>query len=98
MDISACRLIFGKRCSLFWIHVLPYAGGAAFNSVDLGLLQSYNVFNEITLVNVEDGAETELMNSLEKTNVTVVGDQCSRVAEKRGMIHGSVEPDICLVP
>ena len=47
----------------------------SFNDGDLGLFQNFNVCDEVTPANVEDGAETGLTKALKETYVTAVGDQ-----------------------
>ena len=45
-----------------------------FNAGYLSLFQNFNVCDEVTQANVEDGAETALIEALNETYVTVVGD------------------------
>ena len=45
-----------------------------FNAGDLILFQNFNISDEVTAANVQDGAETVLMKALEEMYVTAVGD------------------------
>ena len=53
-------------------EVVPQWHG--FNAEHLGLLQNFNVCDEITPANVDDGAETSLVKARGEKYVTAVGD------------------------
>ena len=52
-----------------------------FNAADLVLLHYFNVYGEVTLVNVEDDAETALVKLLEETNMTALGNLSTQAVE-----------------
>lgn len=56
------------------LEVVPHQHG--LNAGDFGLLKNFNVCEEVTPVNFEDGVavETALVEVLEEPDVTVVGD------------------------
>ena len=64
-------VLHSEEMSCQWEVLLQLYG---FNVGDLGLLKSFIVCDEVTPVNVEDGAETVLVKALKKKFVTVVGD------------------------
>ena len=61
------------------------------------MLHNFNVCDEVTPVNVDDGAQTAQMKALGETNETAVGDSGLQKVEESGKNHGSVDPDFCLV-
>ena len=68
----------------------------SFDAGNLSLFQDFHVCNKVTPVNVEDGAETALVETLEEADVTAVGDPSLRPVEEGGKNHSPVDPDLCL--
>ena len=87
--------------SPFRRHVLPIGDGTSMAWLqfwDLGFLQNFNVSDEDTPLNIEDGAKTAVMQALVEMNVTSIGGLRLSAVEQNGMNHGNVDPDYCHAP
>ena len=83
----------------FWkhdLHIGPDISVAWLRCWDLSLLQNFNVWDEVTLVNVDDGAETALVEALEEKDVTAVGHSGPWAVEKGGKNNSPVDADLRL--
>lgn len=66
-----------------------------FNAGNLGLLQDFDIGDEVAPVYVEDGAEAALVEALEEADVATVGDPGLRAVEKGGENNSPVDADLC---
>ena len=60
------------------------------------MFQFFNLCDEFSPVNVEDGAETALIKSLEGTNMTAQGDPSLLSIEEGGKNHRPVTLSPCI--
>ena len=65
--------------------------------MDPDLLKKFNVCDEVTPVNVEDGADTALVDAFEEADVTAIGNPSFRDDEESGRNHDHVDLNHCLV-
>ena len=60
----------------------------------LNLLQNFNVSVEVTPLNVNDGAETALVKTLEETDMPVVGNPELLVVKESGKNQSHIDTDL----
>jgi len=68
----------------------------SFDAGDLSLFQDFHVCDKVIPANVEDGAETALMETLEEADVTAVGDPSLRPIEEGGTNRIPVDSNLSL--
>ena len=68
-----------------------------FDAGDLGLFEDLDVTDEVAPVDVEDGAETTLMEVLKESDVAPVGHPHLGAVQKGGENYGSVDKDLSFV-
>ena len=66
-----------------------------FNAGNPGLLQDFDIGDEVTPVYVENGVQAVLVAALKEADVATVGDPGLRAVEKGGQNNSPVDADLC---